>query len=150
MQTTSDFLTVDAPTERPAPPPARSAAPAATMRDDDRTERPAVSLAPRQTMPDPLAKLRSRVSSLLTKDQDARPQPGQHQIQLTEQQTAPAAPELRMCNYVAAKRIAGSKLAWMCNYKHALHSGPTGCAHPELGGKWVVVDKDNIKHIKDD
>jgi cell wall-associated NlpC family hydrolase len=28
-------------------------------------------------------------------------------------------------------------IGWRCNYKHALHSSPKECAHPEYGGVWV-------------
>ena len=36
------------------------------------------------------------------------------------------------------------------NYKNAMHSSPCGCAKPHLGGKWIILDKNNIGKIKDD
>lgn len=42
-------------------------------------------------------------------------------------------------NYAMAMKPAGVRLAWVCNYKHAMHSGPCGCAKPQLGGRWVIL-----------
>lgn len=140
-------------TERPeasTPRPARPSQGAATGSADDRTERPTAPLRAGARAEDPLAKLRSRVSSLLAKDTRVEPQACQAALFASGQTNVPTAPQLMNRNYVAARRMAGPKLAWLCNYKHALHSGPTGCAHPELGGKWVIVDKDNVQSIKDD
>lgn len=53
-------------------------------------------------------------------------------------------------NYVMATKPAGVKVAWLCNYKHALHSSPCGCAKPHLGGKWVVMGHNGMGQIKDD
>ena len=53
-------------------------------------------------------------------------------------------------NYIMASKPAGVKLAWVCNYKHAMHSSPCGCAKPHLGGKWVILDNVNVDQIKDD
>ena len=53
-------------------------------------------------------------------------------------------------NYVMATKPAGIRLAWICNYKNAMHSSPCGCAKPHLGGKWIILDKNNIGKIKDD
>lgn len=53
-------------------------------------------------------------------------------------------------NYAMACRPYGVRLAWECNYKHALHSSPCGCAKPQLGGKWIILGKDVKKVIKDD
>lgn len=53
-------------------------------------------------------------------------------------------------NYVMATKPVGVKVAWQCNYKHALHSSPCGCAKPHLGGKWVVLGYNNNEQIKDD
>ena len=49
-----------------------------------------------------------------------------------------------------ATKPAGIRLAWICNYKNAMHSSPCGCAKPHLGGKWIILDKNNIGKIKDD
>lgn len=53
-------------------------------------------------------------------------------------------------NYAMATKPAGIRLAWMCNYKNAMHSSPCGCAKPHLGGKWVVLEKNGTVQIKDD
>ncbi|MBR4920462.1 MAG: zinc ribbon domain-containing protein [Prevotella sp.] len=53
-------------------------------------------------------------------------------------------------NYAMASKPTGVRLAWVCNFKHALHSSPCGCAKPHLGGKWVVLGKNNTAEIKDD
>ena len=53
-------------------------------------------------------------------------------------------------NYAMACRPQGVRLAWECNFKHALHSSPCGCAKPQLGGKWLILGKDVKKEIKDD
>lgn len=62
------------------------------------------------------------------------------------QQTSPA----KVRNYAMAQKPVGVKLAWMCNYKHALHSSPCGCAKPQLGGKWVILGHNTNQEIKDD
>ena len=53
-------------------------------------------------------------------------------------------------NYAMACKPQGVRLAWECNFKHALHSSPCGCAKPQLGGKWVILGKNSKKEIKDD
>lgn len=53
-------------------------------------------------------------------------------------------------NYAMAQKPVGMRLAWVCNWKHALHSSPCGCAKPQLGGKWVVLGHNNMQEIKDD
>lgn len=53
-------------------------------------------------------------------------------------------------NYAMASRPIGVRLAWVCNYKHAMHSSPCGCAKPQLGGKWVILGKNTTAEIKDD
>ena len=53
-------------------------------------------------------------------------------------------------NYAMACRPQGVRLAWECNFKHALHSSPCGCAKPQMGGKWIILGKDVKKEIKDD
>ena len=53
-------------------------------------------------------------------------------------------------NYAMACRPQGVRLAWECNFKHALHSSPCGCAKPQLGGKWLILGKDVKNEIKDD
>ncbi len=53
-------------------------------------------------------------------------------------------------NFAMASKPAGVRLAWVCNFKHAMHSSPCGCAKPHLGGKWVVLGKNSTEEIKDD
>lgn len=53
-------------------------------------------------------------------------------------------------NYAMAQKPAGVRLAWVCNWKHAMHSSPCGCAKPQLGGKWVVLGRNSKDEIKDD
>lgn len=53
-------------------------------------------------------------------------------------------------NYAMASKPVGIRLAWVCNYKHAMHSSPCGCAKPQLGGKWVILGKNTKAEIKDD
>ena len=53
-------------------------------------------------------------------------------------------------NYAMACKPQGVRLAWECNFKHALHSSPCGCAKPQLGGKWIILGKNSRKEIKDD
>jgi predicted amidophosphoribosyltransferase len=53
-------------------------------------------------------------------------------------------------NFAMASKPVGVRLAWVCNYKHAMHSSPCGCAKPHLGGKWVILGKNSTDEIKDD
>jgi predicted amidophosphoribosyltransferase len=53
-------------------------------------------------------------------------------------------------NYAMACKPQGVRLAWECNFKHALHSSPCGCAKPQLGGKWIILGKNSKKEITDD
>lgn len=61
-------------------------------------------------------------------------------------QTKPA----QVRNYAMACKPQGVRLAWQCNFKHALHSSPCGCAKPQMGGKWIILGKGTRKEIKDD
>jgi hypothetical protein len=53
-------------------------------------------------------------------------------------------------NYAMACKPQGVRLAWECNFKHALHSSPCGCAKPQMGGKWIILGKNSRQEIKDD
>lgn len=53
-------------------------------------------------------------------------------------------------NYAMAQKPQGVRLAWLCNYKQALHSSPCGCAKPQMGGKWVMLGHNSGQEIKDD
>lgn len=63
---------------------------------------------------------------------------------------APQPKPAQVRNYAMACRPYGVRLAWECNFKHALHSSPCGCAKPQLGGKWIILGKDSKKVINDD
>ena len=63
---------------------------------------------------------------------------------------APQPKAAQVRNYAMACRPQGVRLAWECNFKHALHSSPCGCAKPQMGGKWVILGKNTKKEIKDD
>ena len=70
---------------------------------------------------------------------------------LLERMALPPMPApVKARNYAMAQKPAGMRLAWMCNYKSALHSSPCGCAKPQLGGKWIVLGQNSNQEIKDD
>ena len=58
---------------------------------------------------------------------------------LGEMSTAPQPSPVKARNYAMAMKPSGVRLAWVCNYKHAMHSGPCGCAKPHMGGRWVIL-----------
>jgi hypothetical protein len=62
----------------------------------------------------------------------------------------PSASPVKARNYAMACKPTGVRLAWVCNFKHAMHSSPCGCAKPHLGGKWVVLGQNSSAEIKDD
>jgi len=45
-------------------------------------------------------------------------------------------------NYAMATKPQGVRVAWECNWKHALHSSPCSCAKPQMGGHWVMLGSD--------
>ena len=118
------------------------------------------------------SKLRERVLMLLARDRgivnpvipqkgeppvdkkvlDARKQ--EHLDQLTalleKMAQKPQPQPAKVRNYAMACKPQGVRLAWECNFKHALHSSPCGCAKPQLGGKWIILGKNSRKEIKDD
>ncbi len=70
---------------------------------------------------------------------------------LLERMAIPSTPSpAKVRNYAMAQKPVGVRLAWMCNYKHALHSSPCGCAKPQMGGQWVVLGHNSKQEIKDD
>lgn len=117
-------------------------------------------------------KLRVRVLELLAKDQGvanpvvkARKSNRMTEAELAKRKTEsiekiskafdrlslkPCPSPVKARNYVMATKPAGVRVAWLCNYKHALHSSPCGCAKPQLGGKWVVLGSSGKGQIKDD
>ena len=63
---------------------------------------------------------------------------------------APQPRPAQVRNYAMACKPQGVRLAWECNFKHALHSSPCGCAKPQMGGQWIILGKNTRKEIKDD
>jgi len=117
-------------------------------------------------------KLRERVLTLLAKDQGVeipvipvRESKRMTKDELEEQKAVkakmlaaildrlavpPMTSPVQARNYAMASKPVGVRLAWVCNYKHAMHSSPCGCAKPQLGGKWVMLGKNSTEEIKDD
>jgi predicted amidophosphoribosyltransferase len=118
------------------------------------------------------AKLRQRVLTLLAKDEGVenpvvelkqsnrmtrgelmdkkRQQMEQLSAILERLAVPPIDSPVKARNFAMASKPMGVRLAWMCNYKHAMHSSPCGCAKPHLGGKWVTLGKNSSNEIKDD
>lgn len=71
--------------------------------------------------------------------------------EILDRMAVPALPSpVKARNYAMAQKPGGVRLAWVCNWKQAMHSSPCGCAKPHLGGKWVILGKNNNGEIKDD
>lgn len=71
--------------------------------------------------------------------------------ELLDRMAIPQSPSpAKVRNYAMAQKPMGVRLAWLCNYKQALHSSPCGCAKPQMGGKWVMLGHNNNQEIKDD
>lgn len=51
-------------------------------------------------------------------------------------------------NFAMACKPGGVRVGWLCNYQHAVHSSPCGCAKPQMGGKWIILGKNH--NTKDD
>ena len=69
---------------------------------------------------------------------------------LDQMAQAPQPKPAQVRNYAMACKPQGVRLAWECNFKHALHSSPCGCAKPQMGGKWIILGRGTKKEIKDD
>lgn len=68
-----------------------------------------------------------------------------------DEMATPATPSpAKARNYAMAVKPAGVRMGWVCNYKHALHSSPCGCAKPQLGGKWVMLGRKTTNFTTDD
>lgn len=117
------------------------------------------------------SKLRERVLTLLAKDRgqsetitiEPKKRMSKEELQQLKTEKADALTRLleamavqpqpspvKARNYAMALKPVGVRLAWVCNYKGAMHSSPCGCAKPQLGGKWIVLGKNTKKEIKDD
>jgi predicted amidophosphoribosyltransferase len=116
-------------------------------------------------------RLRERVLTLLAKDKGVTtpvpPKPSkrlskeQFEVQkkdrvsrltalLEQMAQAPQPQPAKVRNYAMACKPQGVRLAWECNFKHALHSSPCGCAKPQMGGKWIILGNNTRQEIKDD
>ena len=116
-------------------------------------------------------KLRERVLTLLAQDKgsttpvvekpskrvskeelDAKKSIRAHRLTelLEKMAQAPQPQPAKVRNYAMACKPQGVRLAWECNFKHALHSSPCGCAKPQMGGKWIILGKNSRQEIKDD
>jgi predicted amidophosphoribosyltransferase len=69
---------------------------------------------------------------------------------LSNMQAPPNVSPAYVRNFAMAQKPSGVRLAWQCNWKHAMHSSPCGCAKPQMGGKWVVLGRGSKQEIKDD
>lgn len=69
---------------------------------------------------------------------------------LDQMQAPPSASPAHVRNYAMAQKPSSVRLAWVCNWKHAMHSSPCGCAKPQLGGKWVILGRGSKQEVKDD
>ena len=97
--------------------------------------------------------VRPAVSKRMSKDQlDARKRELLDKLSeiLDKMEMPPMPSPVKARNYAMAQKPAGVRLAWVCNYKNAMHSSPCGCAKPQLGGKWVILGKNSKQEIKDD
>ena len=111
-------------------------------------------------------KLRERVLTLLAKDEGVEnpviPKPETKRMTKEELEEQKAV-KIKMLSAILdklavpagpspakARKPVGVRLAWVCNYKHAMHSSPCGCAKPQMGGKWVVLGSNSNAEIKDD
>lgn len=116
-------------------------------------------------------KLRERVLTLLAKDKGVTtpvpPKPSKRMKKeeyetrkqdrvnrltalLEQMAQAPQPQPAKVRNYAMACKPQGVRLAWECNFKHALHSSPCGCAKPQMGGKWIILGNNTRQEIKDD
>ena len=69
---------------------------------------------------------------------------------LNKMAVPPCGSPAKVRNYAMAQKPVGVRLAWVCNWKHAMHSSPCGCAKPQLGGQWVILGRGSKQEIKDD
>jgi predicted amidophosphoribosyltransferase len=106
-------------------------------------------LAEDQGVPEP--EIPKPATKRMTKEQleDKKRQKLDVLTRLLDQMATPPMPSpAKVRNYAMAQKPMGVRLGWMCNYKHALHSSPCGCAKPQMGGKWVILGHNS--KVKDD
>lgn len=71
------------------------------------------------------------------------------QLLLEKLDEAPKATPALTRNYSMARKPGCSSIGWKCNFKHAIHAGPQGCAYPQKGGKWIILDPSKHDLIDD-
>lgn len=96
--------------------------------------------------------IEEKAASVEEKDLEAQKEARLKRLnEILEQMAQKPGPQpAKVRNYAMACKPQGVRLAWECNFKHALHSSPCGCAKPQLGGKWIILGKNTRKEIKDD
>jgi len=100
-----------------------------------------------------ISEIVERPSKRVSKEElDAKKNANVHRLtELLEKMAQSPQPQpAKVRNYAMACKPQGVRLAWECNFKHALHSSPCGCAKPQMGGKWIVLGKNSRQEIKDD
>jgi len=101
----------------------------------------------------PTEDIKPQVEKRLSKEELAREKDARIEqlTRLLEGMALPPMPSpVKARNYAMAQKPLGVRLAWVCNFKHAMHSSPCGCAKPQMGGKWVVLGRNNKQEVKDD
>lgn len=119
--------------------------------NDKLRERVLMLLAKDKGVPNPI--LPKRETKKLSKEELQKQKAEKMQLltEILDRMAVPALPSpVKARNYAMAQRPAGVRLAWVCNWKHAMHSSPCGCAKPHLGGKWVILGQNSNEDIKDD
>lgn len=53
-------------------------------------------------------------------------------------------------NHCMARKPKSVSVGWRCNHMNALHASPQECAHPQKGGKWVVLNNMTEDDLVDD
>ena len=119
--------------------------------NDKLRERVLTLLAQDQGVPNPVIPKRETKRVSKEELQQKKEEKGKLLTEILERLAVPALPSpVKARNYAMAQKPSGVRLAWVCNWKHAMHSSPCGCAKPQLGGKWVILGKNNKNEIKDD
>ena len=122
-----------------------------SQRNEELRERVLMLLAKDKGVPSP--RIVKNVSKKYSKEELQRQKDEKMQLisEILDRMAVPALPSpVKARNYAMAQKPAGVRLAWVCNWKQAMHSSPCGCAKPHLGGKWVILGKNNNGEIKDD
>ena len=119
--------------------------------NDKLRERVLLLLAQDKGVPNPV--IPKKESKRLSKEELAKQKEEKARLlsDILDRLAVPALPSpIKARNYAMAQKPAGVRLTWVCNWKHAMHSSPCGCAKPQLGGKWVILGSNMKSEIKDD